>query len=229
MCSSCVWAQGTFVLGGAGSAGQHGPCCMKCVVPLESQQPQAVFQVSVFCVWYLQLLDKLLVSLKAGCECQFCTALRYFNVYPVNRAGTKITQITGTLLKWLWLLTQKCIYNEMLGILWTARWYFWIYWKQTNLCLITGIMMDYDLNLWRSQGCKQEHTWQNAKKTVLYEKGNGHGCSTSMFLSSRVESTFACFLNGTYEDNFCYNTIAILNFFCVQSSEKCFSLRVTIS
>lgn len=128
-----------------------------------------MFQVSVFCVRYLQLVDKLLVSLKAGCECQFCTALCYFNVYPVNRAGTKITQITGTLLKWLWLLTQKCIYNEMLGILWTTRWYFWIYWKQTNLCLIIGIMMGYDLNLWWSQGCKQEHAWQNAKKTTLWK------------------------------------------------------------
>lgn len=170
------------------------------------------------------------MSLKTGCECQFCIALCYFNVYPVNRAGAKITQITGTLLKWLWLLTQKCIYNEMLGILWTTRWYFWIYWKQTNLCLITGIMMGYDLNLWWSQGCKQEHAWQNAKKTALYEKGKrSHGCSTSAFLSSRVKSTFACLLNGSYEDNFCYSTVAILSSFHLISPLSSFLLRVTIS
>lgn len=148
---------------------------------LWSVSSHKVFSRYLFCVRDLQVLNKLLLSLKAGCECQFCTALCYFNVYPVNRTRTKFTQITGTLLKWLWLLTQKCIYNEMLGILWTTRWYFWIYWKQTNLCLITRIMMGYDLNLWWSQGCKQEHAWQNARKTVLYEKGNSHGVPPAHF------------------------------------------------
>lgn len=127
------------------------------------------FWISCWCLW------------KQAVKVSFSTAPCYFNVYPVNRAGTKITQITGTLLKWLWLLTQKCIYNEMLGILWTTRWYFWINWKQTNLCLITGIMMGYDLNSWWSQGCKQEHAWQNAKKTVLYEKGSSHGVPPAYF------------------------------------------------
>lgn len=72
---------------------------MKYVMPLECQQPQAVFQLPLFCVRDPQVLTKLLVSLKAGCECQFYTAPCYFNIYPVNRAGTKITQITGTLVK----------------------------------------------------------------------------------------------------------------------------------
>lgn len=153
-------------------------------MPLEGQQPQAVFQVSLFCVRDLQVLNKLLLSLKAGCECQFCTALCYFNIYPVNRAGTKFTQITGTLLKWLWLLTQKCIYNEMLGILWTTRWYFWIYWKQTNLCLITGIMMGYDLNLWWSQRCKPGACLTECQEDSMLWKGKQPWHSTSAFLAS---------------------------------------------
>lgn len=125
MCSSCGWAQRIWNWF-RGLVWQQRLCCMGHVMSLKSQRPRAVFQVPVFCVRYLQLPDKLLVSLKAGCECQLCSAPCCFNVYPVNRAGTKITQITGTLVKWHWLLTQKCIYSEMLGICWTTRWYFWI-------------------------------------------------------------------------------------------------------
>lgn len=123
MCSSCGWAQRIWNWF-RGLVWQQRLCCMGYVMSLKSQRPRAVFQVPVFCVRYLQLPDKLLVSLKAGCECQLCSAPCCFNVYPVNRAGTKITQITGTLVKWHWLLTQKCIYSEMLGICWTTRWYF---------------------------------------------------------------------------------------------------------
>lgn len=72
---------------------------MKCVVRKSALQPQVYFPgISVF-AGYLQLLDKLLVSLKAGCECRFLSAPCYFHVYPVNRAGTEITQIVGTLIQ----------------------------------------------------------------------------------------------------------------------------------